>query len=265
MAYIELHEGLFTHRKLMRAAARLKAPRAALAGHLAALWCWSLTNAKEDGTLTDVLVEELAEAAGWPIERADEFVSVMVEVRFLDRVGETLRVHNWTKYTSRYYAMKASGTSAKSEGGAFGNHQRWCIKEGKPIAGCRYCVGTDSHSDSHTESVTDSLASVSLTPPPLSDLAKQSLVTNSRDERAKPASLREHRLNLTNDEWQRLADEFPGENLQKYWREWVEWVEEEEQAGRNVSPRRGNFAAFRGFVRSKVSGRAPAAASNGRH
>lgn len=115
MAWIESHQSLLTHRKTLRAAALLRIDRHKLIGHLHALWWWGLDNATNNGHLGSVLDEEIAEAAGWPVRRAEQFVSVLVEAGFLDRDGVKLGLHDWWEYAGKLNAKRAKDRARKAE------------------------------------------------------------------------------------------------------------------------------------------------------
>ena len=115
MAWIESHQSLLTHRKTLRATALLRIERHKLIGHLHALWWWGLDNATDNGNLGKVLDEEIAEAAGWPAKRAEQFVSVLVEAGFLDRDGSKLGLHDWWEYAGKLNAKRAKDRARKAE------------------------------------------------------------------------------------------------------------------------------------------------------
>lgn len=105
MAWIESHQSLLNHRKTIRAAALLKADRYKLIGHLHALWWWALDNADLDGKLDAVTPEEVAIAAGWPENKAADFVAALEAAGFLDK-GMVL--HDWYDYAGKLNAKRAA-------------------------------------------------------------------------------------------------------------------------------------------------------------
>lgn len=116
MAWIESHQSLLTHRKTLRASLLLKVDRYKLIGHLHALWWWSLDNAKDDGELGAISAAEIAEAAGWPTKKADEFVAALVSVGFIDAKNDVSKsLHNWRKYAGKLNEKRAKDRARKSE------------------------------------------------------------------------------------------------------------------------------------------------------
>ena len=65
------------------------------------LWLWALDNAPE-GELGAVSETELARVCQFNVRRAGDFVAALVEAGFLDRAGETLRIHDWADYGGKY-------------------------------------------------------------------------------------------------------------------------------------------------------------------
>ena len=102
MAWIASHQSLANHRKTTRAAGALKIDRYKLIGHLHMLWWWAADNADADGRITDTSVNELAEVAGWPTKKADQFVDVLLSVGFLDRDSDgVFLLHDWHEYQGK--------------------------------------------------------------------------------------------------------------------------------------------------------------------
>lgn len=99
MAWIESHQSLATHKKLLSLKAILKISRAAAVGHLHMFWWWCIDNLT-DGKLTGIRKEVIAEAADWQGDAA-EFFEALVESRFIDRTQDCERVHDWMSYAGR--------------------------------------------------------------------------------------------------------------------------------------------------------------------
>src|SRR5688572_27041352 len=113
MAWIESHQSLLHHKKTNRAIALLKCNRYKFIGHLHALWWWSLDNAP-DGNLSDLLPAEIADAAGWDVGKADDFVSALVSVGFIDQ--EDMHLHDWREYAGRWLNLKTQRSEAGRKG-----------------------------------------------------------------------------------------------------------------------------------------------------
>lgn len=104
--WIELHQSLPTHRKILRLKRELKIKKPTAIGHMVLLWLWALDNAI-DGDLTDFSAEDIAEVAEWT-GKADAFTEALVSAGFLDCDDNNgLYIHNWGKYTSRIADFKA--------------------------------------------------------------------------------------------------------------------------------------------------------------
>lgn len=94
MAWIELHQTLPTHRKIMKLRRILKIKTPQAVGHVAMLWLWSIDNAP-DGDLSKVDVEDIAEACEWS-RNAATFVDAMKEAGLIDA---DMKLHDWDEYT----------------------------------------------------------------------------------------------------------------------------------------------------------------------
>ncbi|MBI5289936.1 MAG: DnaD domain protein [Chloroflexi bacterium] len=101
MAWIESHQSLHRHRKLVRAAGLLGVSHATLIGHLHILWWWALDNADTDGRLGDISAGALAVVADWPGKTPERFTEALIDAGFIDRDGEGLRLHDWYVYAGK--------------------------------------------------------------------------------------------------------------------------------------------------------------------
>lgn len=103
MAYIEFHQALVTHKKVLKMAGALKMRRAHVLGHLALLWCWALDNAP-DGDLTDIDDEAIKLAADWP-KKAEAFIGAAIYAGFIDN-GSGRVLHDWQDYGGKLVAER---------------------------------------------------------------------------------------------------------------------------------------------------------------
>src|SRR5258708_5070945 len=101
MAWIESHQSLSRHRKTLAAATDLRVDRHKLLGHLHELWWWGLDNADIYGQLGHVPNPMIAEAAGWDVRRADQFVEALSTAGFLDRTDDGIVLHDWYEYAGK--------------------------------------------------------------------------------------------------------------------------------------------------------------------
>jgi len=99
MAWIELHQSVWTHRKTLMLGHALGLPPAYAAAHMMQLWCWALDNAP-DGDLSGLPPAVVAAGAGWAGD-PDLFVEAAATVGYLDRDGDSLRIHDWHDYAGK--------------------------------------------------------------------------------------------------------------------------------------------------------------------
>ena len=114
MAWIEVHEGLVRHRKTLRLARLLDVHRTSAAGHMLALWLWSLSNAPE-GVLGHLDSEDIAVGGEWD-GPPDTFVGALVASGFVDAEGEGLFIHNWQEYAGRLMERRQADAERKRKG-----------------------------------------------------------------------------------------------------------------------------------------------------
>lgn len=101
MAWIELHQNLPTHRKILCLKNILNICVAQAVGHMSMLWLWALDNAR-DGDLSPFPNKDIAAICGWN-KKADKFVNALIESGFVD---ENMMIHDWGDYTVKYVESK---------------------------------------------------------------------------------------------------------------------------------------------------------------
>lgn len=125
--WIESHQSLLNHRKTLRVCAALGIPKVQLIGHLHLLWWWALDNADEDGFLGDITAREIAGAADWPVDDADNFVEALLQAGrphgFLELKRRQYVLHDWREYAGKYAAKKKANAQRMKDARA-GNVQR---------------------------------------------------------------------------------------------------------------------------------------------
>ena len=97
--WIELHNELLDHPKLIRLINKLKIEKVFALGLLISLWLWASKYA-QDGDLAKFGSAEIALGSGWN-ENPDVWINALVEVHFLDKTGSQLLIHDWDKYGIR--------------------------------------------------------------------------------------------------------------------------------------------------------------------
>ena len=99
MAWIEVHQSLPNHRKLLEAADLLRLNPPTLMGHLIMFWLWALDNAP-DGDLRDISPRMIARAAQWK-KSPDLLLDALVSTGFLDRGEQSFVIHDWQDYAGK--------------------------------------------------------------------------------------------------------------------------------------------------------------------
>ena len=133
MAWIESHQALKDHPKTFKLAKELAVSLPEVIGHLHCLWWWSLDYAP-DGDLSRFEAEVIARGCLWEGD-PKSFVNGLTEAGFLDRVDETMKLHDWEEYAGRF--LRAN--SARQERALKANHARWHVSQGIKSSGCRFC------------------------------------------------------------------------------------------------------------------------------
>lgn len=100
MAWIQVHQQLKDHRKLLAAADELEIEPAHMLGLLTSFWLWALDNAPS-GSLDGISNRMIARAAQWN-GAPDVFVDAMAGAGLLDKMDdETLAIHDWYEYAGK--------------------------------------------------------------------------------------------------------------------------------------------------------------------
>jgi len=110
MAWIELHQAVWTHRKTFELAGRLGIDETYAAAHVIRLWSWALDNAA-DGNLSSLSDRAIAFGAGWRADVA-AFVAALVDAGWLN-VDRT--IHDWDEYAGRLLERRAEDARRKRE------------------------------------------------------------------------------------------------------------------------------------------------------
>ncbi len=97
MTWIELHDTVIDHPKVLEAADLLDLSNVTVVGHLAALWTWAIDAAPEGGPLSS---RSVAAGARWSGDK-DVFATALADAGLLDRDGDRFLIHNWGQYSGR--------------------------------------------------------------------------------------------------------------------------------------------------------------------
>lgn len=100
MAWIQVHQQLKDHRKLLAAADELEVEPAHMLGLLISFWLWALDNTPS-GSLEGISNRMIARAAQWD-GNPDELVEVLKNSGLLDEeTAGKLEIHDWYEYTGK--------------------------------------------------------------------------------------------------------------------------------------------------------------------
>ena len=111
MAWIELHQGIHRHRKIMAMARLLDIPRMSAVGHMTSLWLWSLDNAP-DGILGNFTATEISLAAEWDGDPG-LFLRSLREAGWID--GENAMIHDWHTYAGKLIERRQNDAKRKRD------------------------------------------------------------------------------------------------------------------------------------------------------
>lgn len=98
MAWIEVHQELRSHPKIVRTSARLKKPLAETLGYLVSLWLWACAYAR-NGDLTNFTSEEISMGCNAPDIK--DMKKILIETRWLDEIDSKILIHDWKKHGVR--------------------------------------------------------------------------------------------------------------------------------------------------------------------
>lgn len=93
MAWIELHDTLPDHHKVIEVATALKMDKDLVVGKLVRLWVWALNN-REDGIFKAQDVSTIAEIMRFK-GKPQRLIEALVQARFLDYDGCNYIIHDW--------------------------------------------------------------------------------------------------------------------------------------------------------------------------
>ena len=100
MAWIQVHQQLKDHRKLLAAADELEIEPAHMLGLLISFWLWALDNTPS-GSLAGISDRMIARAAQWNGEPG-KFVEAMAHAGLLDVESDgNMQLHDWYEYTGK--------------------------------------------------------------------------------------------------------------------------------------------------------------------
>ena len=119
MAWLESHQPLADHPKTKKAARLMKASVPAVIGHLHLLWWWAMDYA-QDGDLSAFSSEDIATASRWTKNPAI-FIDALADCGpagkygFLERDGDSIRIHDWHEYAGRLLDKRRADAKRKRD------------------------------------------------------------------------------------------------------------------------------------------------------
>ena len=106
MAWIQVHQQLKDHRKLLTAADELGIEPPHMLGLLVSFWLWALDNAPS-GSLDGIGNRMMARAAQWSGD-PDAFVDALTVAGLLKSTPDGLEIHDWYEYTGKLLDRRES-------------------------------------------------------------------------------------------------------------------------------------------------------------
>ena len=112
MAWIESHQSLATHRKLLRMMTLLEVDKPTAIGYLHLLWWWGLDNVPPSGSLKGISAPEIAHVVGWQ-GVATKLEEALLSSGFIDKNTKRgkarahLQIHDWPEYAGKLCAARA--------------------------------------------------------------------------------------------------------------------------------------------------------------
>ena len=99
--WLELHQEMPRHKKLLVLARLLKVDRRYAVGIMIDLWTWSLDNADSDGNLSGMTADDIEMALDWPVKKSGELIAALLKAKLLEDRGGTYALHDWADYTGK--------------------------------------------------------------------------------------------------------------------------------------------------------------------
>lgn len=104
MAWVEIHDNLPDHHKVIDLSGLLKVDKDAVVGKLIRLWTWAL-NCREDGFIRTKDAPTLADVMRLK-GRPERIIKAMVDVQLLDPVDGGWRIHDWEEHVEMLRAKR---------------------------------------------------------------------------------------------------------------------------------------------------------------
>jgi hypothetical protein len=102
--WLELHDSVRDHPKLIKSSRDLGIPKVYLLGHLSSLWTWTLRMAP-DGNLSSFSEEDIEIGAEWE-GPPGKLIDVLVKRGWIDQIDGGFEVHDWREYARHLKAAE---------------------------------------------------------------------------------------------------------------------------------------------------------------
>lgn len=113
MAWIELHDNLPDHDKVLAVSEALNMDKDLVVGKLVRLWTWAVNN-REDGAFKARDISTIAEVMRFK-GKPQRLVDALVGARLLDRVGDTYVIHGWDERVGMLLAKRETARAQTRE------------------------------------------------------------------------------------------------------------------------------------------------------
>jgi hypothetical protein len=120
VAWIESHQSLLNHPKLLALCQALGAEKALMVGHLHILWWWCMDYAM-DGDLSRYSNQQIADACGWRRDH-DLFVNSLATAGFVDQEGDKKRIHDWFEFCGEIVRKRLDRKETRRKTAENGSH-----------------------------------------------------------------------------------------------------------------------------------------------
>lgn len=138
MAWIELHDTLPDHRKVLAVATALKLDKDLVIGKLVRLWTWALNN-RENGHFSAQDVNTIAEIMRYK-GKPQRLIDALCDAALLDYDGSSYVIHDWEEHVGMLLAKRETSRSQARDRKRRQRERQRDISEG-----CHTGVTRDSH------------------------------------------------------------------------------------------------------------------------
>lgn len=131
MAWIQVHQQLKDHRKLLSAADTLEIEPAHMLGLIVSFWLWALDNAPT-GSLHGISSRMIARAAQWGGD-PDALVAALSDAGFIKITTDGMELHDWYEYAGKLIDQREAEKNRSRRRRAAASAAK--AKDGKPTDG----------------------------------------------------------------------------------------------------------------------------------